>query len=290
MKPILCAFALAALAHAADLRFHPAEGGEFRFDTGVVEGKIREGGKAKGLTQTVWKKDGTGLSRSMGLLSPYRVFTTGKRYGTGTWDWPSEGELRPDGSLETRWAADSDRPFRMRAVYRWAAPAILDLELTVEPEAELSDFEVFLSSYFGEQFTRPLVYAEGGRFLAAGKSEGIWQMFPCGPEVLGMIRDGRWKIPPSPVDWAIRPALEGPLAIRLAPHGAIMGVVMARPADAYAVATPHESEGHYSLYLALFGRTLAKGTPARARARLAIVAPAGEKQALKLYRDYVKKK
>ena len=94
----------------------------------------------------------------MGLFGHYRVFSANKRYGTAAWDWPSEARLRPDGSVEVRWPSAEDRPFELRAVYRWAAPDTLDLETTVQAKTNLAKFESFLASYFAEGFTNACVY------------------------------------------------------------------------------------------------------------------------------------
>jgi len=61
-------------------------------------------------------------------------------------------------------------------------------------------------------------------------------------------------------------------------HGAsgLTAVLMAPAEDCFAVSTPHQREGHYSLYLSLFGRTIQAGETARARARLVIVEPASD--------------
>src|SRR5512137_1801862 len=132
---------------------------EFVFDTGVLKGKLRAGGKSKGLSAVVHIPTGVRLDSSMGLFGHYRVFSANKRYGTAGWDWPSEAKLLPDGSVEAHWPAAEDRPFELRAVYRWAAPNILDLETRVQAQASLEKFESFLASYFTEGFTNACVYA-----------------------------------------------------------------------------------------------------------------------------------
>jgi len=63
---------------------------------------------------------------------------------------------------------------------------------------------------------------------------------------------------------------------------------MAPRSDSYAVATPHQKEGHFSMYLAQFGRTIKAGETARARARLVIGSGITERQAVKLYRKFAK--
>lgn len=287
--------ALAATAFAADLKFRAAEGGEYEFDTGVLRGKLRAGGKSLGLSSVVHVPSGTALSRSSGLLGHYRVFSANHRYGPAAWGWPSEAALRADGSVEAHWPAAEDRPFEMWASYRLAGPDTIDLETGVRAQAYLPGFESFLASYFPEPFTQSLVYAHGesgaaGRpaLMAAEEPYGVWQMFPRDRDAVALIQDGRWKIPPSPVDWAIRPPLAQPLAVRRHGGAGLTAVLMAPREDCFAVSTPHQREGHYSLYLSLFGRTIKAGETARARARLVIAEAAGEEQVVGLYRAYIR--
>ena len=148
---------------------------EFTFDTGVLKGKLRAGGKSTGLSSVVHLPTGLTIDSSMGLLSHYRVFSAKKRYGTAAWDWPSEATLGGDGSVEVRWSSADDRPFELRAVYRWAAPDTLDLETSVQAKTNLAKFESFLASYFADGFTNSCVFVRSNSralLVAADKSGG----------------------------------------------------------------------------------------------------------------------
>jgi hypothetical protein len=213
----------------------------------------------------------------MGLFGHYRVFASNHRYGTGAWDWPSEAKLASDRSVEVRWPATADRPFELMALYRWATPDTLDLETRVEAKVDLLKFESFLASYFAEEFTNSLVYVRdvpnhpGTKgFMPAEQSYGVWQAFPRDDSATAIIRDGRWKLEPNPVDWVIMPRLASPLGIRRSPAGGLTAVLMSPPQDCFALLTPQQAEPHNSLYLSLFGRDLKGGETARARARLVI--------------------
>jgi hypothetical protein len=275
---------------AADLRFHPADGGAFHFDTGVLKGTLRAEGRSIGLLPVTHLPTGAAMARSMGLFGIYRVFSDGRRYGNGMWNFPSEATPAGDGAVTVRWPPAGDRPFRMQAVYRWAGPASLDVDVSVRPEQDLHGFEAFLAAYFGERFTSSTALAKGGRLLAADRENGAWQMFPRGPEAVSLIRDGRWKIPPNPVDWVIRPEFERPIAVRSDPASGLAAVIMAPAQDCFAIATPQQGDSHYSLYLSLFGRDVKKGETARARARLVVLIAPGEKEVRKLYREYTRGK
>ncbi|MEK7750290.1 MAG: hypothetical protein AAB654_00135, partial [Acidobacteriota bacterium] len=268
---LLLAAAGALCCAAADLRFHPAEGGAFHFDTGVLKGTLRAQGRSIGLLPVTHAPTGAPMARSMGLLGIYRVFSDGRRYGNGMWDFPSQAAASGDGAVTVRWPQAGDRPFEVQAVYRWAGPASLDIDISVRPEQDLHDFEAFLAAYFGEQFTSSTVLAKGGRWLAADRDSGAWQMFPRGPEAVSLIRDGRWKIPPNPVDWVVRPEFEQPIAVRRDPASGLAAAIMAPARDCFAIATPEQEDSHYSLYFSLFGRDVKKGETARARARLVVL-------------------
>lgn len=255
---------------------------EFTFNTGVLQGKLRAGGKSTGLSSVVHLPTGMRLDHSMGLFGHYRVFSANQRYGTAAWDWPTEAKLRPNGSVEVRWPSAEDRPFELRAVYRWAAPDTLDLETSVQARTNLAMFESFLASYFAEGFTNACVLtrSKGREELAtADRDSGVWQAFPRDGKAVSIIQDGRWKFPPSPVDWIIRPPLAKPIGMRRCPANSLQAVIMSPPQDCFAVLTPFEAEGHRSLYLSLFGKDLRAGQTAQARARFVVgikINPASE--------------
>ena len=101
-----------------------------------------------------------------------------------------------------------------------------------------------------------------------------------------MIQDGRWKLPPNPVDWVIRPPLAKPLAFRCCPVQDLSAVIMSPPQDCFAVLTPFQAESHRSMYLCLFGKDLKVGEIARARARLVIGTKLAGEASERLYSDY----
>ncbi|MHC1770038.1 MAG: hypothetical protein AB9869_38110 [Verrucomicrobiia bacterium] len=253
--------------------------GGFAFDTGVLRGKLHPDGKSLGLVSVVHVPSGKRLDSSNGLLSHYRVFTKGVRYGGGAWDWPSEASLTPDGAVEIRWAAADRRPFAMRAVYRWRDTRTLDLETVVEANADLAGFESFVASYFSEPFVSCAVLGGVDRsssnlrptLLPAEPQHGAWQMFPRNQDAVALIQDGRWKLEPHPVDWTIRP-FTPPAGVRRDPSDGLSVTLMSLRADCFAVSSPHEAEGHRSLYFSLFGRDVKAGGRATARMRL-IVTP-----------------
>jgi hypothetical protein len=274
--------------------FSASDSGGFDFDTGLFRGQLRPGGKSLGLISMVHVPSGKRLDQSNGILSHYRVFTKGVRYGGGAWDWPSQAKLRADGAVEVTWPSAPDRPFQMQAVYQWRGPAILDLETSVEAERPLTGFESFVAAYFSEGFTNTAVYVakspeHGGQpgFLPARASYGQWLMFPRDAGALDLIQDGRWTLPPHPVQWTILPALAHPLAWRRDPENGLTAVLMSRPTDCFAVASPHQTEGHHSVYFSLFGRDLKVGEVARARMQLVWATHPTDLEILKLYQGYL---
>ncbi len=299
MLPFMICGLVASLAAggagaAENLSFTPAGNGEFTFDTGVLRGKVRAGGKSLGLTSVVHVPSGKRLDRSNGLLSHYRVFTKGVRYGGGAWDWPSEAKLGQNGALEIRWAAAAGRPFEMQANYRWRSPAILDLETIVKAEGDLAGFESFVASYFQESFTNAAVFVTQSPdnkgqpgFLPARKSYGDWLMFPRSASVVPLIKDGRWKLEPNPVDWTIMSTLAKPIAFRRDPASGLTAVLMSPSSQCFAIACPHQAESHGSMYFSLFGRDLKPGETLRARTRLILASSPTEQEMIKLFIDYL---
>lgn len=279
---------------SSKLAFVANDKGEYTFDTGVLRGTLRQGGKSQGLTSVTYAPTGTRLDHSMGLLGYYRVFTTGKRYGAGAWDWPSTAKLLPDGAVQVTFPEAADRPFAMGALYRWKDPQTIDLETTVTAHKDLSKFESFLAAYFTEALPAGSVYVRENPevqgkpgFLPARKASGDWQIFPRDQQALSIIHDGRWGLEPNPLNWAIMPQFAAPLCRRRG-AGNLVAILMAPPEECFAVATPCEDESHYSLYLSRFGCDLKAGATARARARLIVGANISDEQAIALYQQYVK--
>lgn len=277
------------------LAFRPAEKGQYAFDTGVLRGVLRPGGKAIGLSSVTHAASGVRLDGPFGLLSCYRVFTTHARYGHAAWDWPGTAKLLPDGAVAVRWPAATGRPFDLAAVYRWASASAIDVAITVHAAEGLPHFEVFLASYFHKDFPQASVYvgrsgdAKGkGGLLTAKRSFGHWQMFPRDRDVLAIIRDGRWQRKPNPVQWAILPELAAPLAARRHKRTRLTAVLMAPSRDGFAVACPYSGESHSSLYVSLFGGDVKAGRSATARARLAVLRDPTDQQVIDLYRPYAK--
>ncbi len=266
--------------------------GEFRLDTGSLEGKLREGGRSFGLAPLVHTPTQTAIAAPLGVFNYYRVFTANHRHGESMRGRPSEARLVSPKVLEVIWSPADDCPFTLKGRYAWSGPGTLDLETVVTAHAPLPDFEVFLAAYFAEGFPAGAVYAKpedgGPRFMTAEKPGGVWQVFPRDAGAGDLIHDGRWSIPPSPVDWQTTAEFAAPVACRRNPETGVTVVVMARPEDCFAVFTPERGEGHRSLYLSLFGRTLHEGETARANARLIAGTGLDDAAILDLYRAYTR--
>ena len=292
---LLLVLSASSAGEKAALTFQSGENGEYPFDTGLLRGVLQPGGKAQGLASVMHVPSGTRLDQGAGIFSYYRVMATDKRYGAMAWDWPSTSKLLPDGAVEVLRPAAPDRPLELIAVYRWAGPATLDLETTVKAYEDLDHFEVFLASYFHEALPSPYVYVAADPdaedkpgFMPAVKSRGDWQMFPRDDGVLGMIRDGRWRKEPYPVNWVVMPQMAAPLCLRRSADRSLSVVVMSPAADCFAIATPYEGETHYSLYPSLFGRDIQAGQTVKARARFVVTTETSDRDILTLYHDYIR--
>lgn len=264
-------------AEQVHLRFQSDGNGGFTFDTGILRGRLHAKGKSLGLTEVVHVPTRARLDRSNGLLSHYRVFTSGKRYGGGAWDWPSTAALLDAGQVEVRWPAAEGRPFALRATYRLVSATTIEVETVVEAKAALSGFESFLASYFAPAFTNALVKtkAGGGAQLApATPDKGDWQMYLRDPAARALALDGRWKLEPNPVAWTFPAEFAGPTAEvqRRAPGLGLTAALQAPAKEVFALALPHQTEGHFSVYFSQFGRNLQPGETAHATVRLTLSA------------------
>ncbi len=264
--------------HSSALAFKEVAPGKFSFDTGVLRGRLGPPGRGDGLSPWSISPLASRLDRGAngyGLFSHYRVFSDHKRYGHGAWDWPKETRLLANGAVELHWRATADRPIEMRAVYRWCAPDALDLTTEVIAHKDLTGFESFLAAYFTEPFTNALIDLKSAgigkssaAFAAVDAADGVWQMFPRDEVAVKLINDGRWQLPPNPVAWKIRPFLDAPIAVRRAPVSGVTAVLMAAPKDCFAIAMPHQTEPHYSVYFSLGGTDLNAGQIRKLRTHL----------------------
>jgi len=278
-------------AEADPLSFIGLENGEYRFDTGVLQGLLHAGGRSTGLAPMSDTVTGKVLTKGMGCLSPYRILSAGTQHGIAAWYWPSETRRLPDGAVEVRWAADETYPLELTAVYRWTTANVADVVITAVPRKDLPQFEIFVASYF-EGFTEALVYAQDAasgqpKFVPALKSDGVWQVFPRDGALAKLVSDGRWQHPPHPVTWTVRDPLAGPLAIRRHPELGLTALLMSPPDDCFAVYTPYGEDGHGSLYLGLLGHDVKAGQAATGRARLVIARDLNDERAVAAYRDYL---
>lgn len=326
----------------ARLGFRAEGPGLFAFDTGFLQGRLKMDGRYQGLYPVVEKAGGKELTMPPGLLSPYRVFSRGVRYGDAARDWPTSATLQPDGAVEVHWPARPEHPLEMKAVYKWMDPGCLDMQVQVTPQKDLPDFELFLSSYLTKGFraavyVRPEEASKGSEatlqkvsttgilnissFSALQPASGIqsergalvspkeisrfvpvdrpaeaksgYVMYPRDEKALRMIQDGRWKIPPSPVDWDIGPFLGKPICFRRDPDLGITVVLMSPSEDCFAVSSAWNPEnlqsgGYRSLYLSLFGYEIKAGQTAKARCRLVIGRDLTEARILEIYEKYTK--
>lgn len=298
LAPILMLAATCVFADPPKLAFQPAGEGLYEFDTGLYKGRLKLDGKYQGVYPLIDAATGVDLTPPPGVFSPYRVLTTNRRYGNAARDWLTETRRLDNGGVEARWPAAEEHPLEITAVYRWTAPDTLDLEIAVKPQQAMPGFELFMSSYFAKGF-RASVYLPGDGGKPAGfvpvdrapDSQGGYVMFPKDEAAARMIRDGRWTIPPSPVDWAMPRHFAAPLALRRDEAQDLTALMMCPPGDCFAVSSPwnpetSEAGGYRSLYLSLFGRDLSAGETACARCRLILRRQLSNEDAVRRYAEY----
>lgn len=283
--------------------FSPVENGFSSFDTGMLKGKMRLDGKHQGISQMTYTPTGMELLKSVGLLSYYRVFSSGKRYGNAARDWPLHAEILPDGGLKITFAPAEEHPLELVGIFHWRGPDTLDLETVVTPQVAMAKMEIFLSSYLTDGFDGS-VYLKPNRFDKTGKPafvrsdwneliDGNYLVFPRDKDVLPMIYDGRWEIPPSPVTWAFTKYFEAPIGIRRHKASGLTAVLMSPPEDCFAVSVPYNKEppdnvaGHGSVYMSLFGAGVDAGQRVSAHCRLIIAKDLKDADVLRRYAEYL---
>ncbi len=273
----------------AGLAFQRAGDGVYQFQNAVAQGQLGTPDLTFGLFDMQHRVSDQPISGRHGVLNIYRVFSDGQRYGKAAWDWPGQADLLSDGSVRIGCAAQPTRPFQLQSTYRWSEPDTLDLEVRVWAEQDLHDFEVFVASYFDPAFQVCRTHApaaadcDAAGFLEARQSLGHWLMFPRDPDAVRLIQDGRWQIPPNPVQWEVLPQFGRALVVRQVPDSDLSVLLMARRADCFALAMPFQTENHFSVYLSLLGRDIAAGQQASARVRMQIVRNVDLTEALSRY-------
>ena len=304
--PVLLTLAVASLATAAEPQqsFQPEGDGIYVFDTGTLRGRLRLNGRSQGVSELIHVPSGQELTyggRKLPVMSHYRLFTTGTRYGHAARDWPTQSKLLPDGAVEATFQPAEDYPFVMKAVFRLGTPDAIDVDTIVTAKEDLPRFEVFLSNYFGEGYDASVYVIHALRapgkpyFLRTDSNPlvaGNYLLFPRDRESLLDVFDGRWQLPPNPVEWCITRYLAAPIGVRRHKETGLTAVLMAPPEDCFAVATPYNQDppdgvaNHRSLYLSLFGNDVKKGETVHARSRLEILPSPTDEAIEETYKAY----
>ncbi len=310
MRSILVLTVLVAASAVAaaepQLTFQLEGDGIYVFNTGTLSGRLRLNGKSQGISELIHVASGQELTyggRKLPVMSHYRIFTAGTRYGDAARDWPTECKILPDGAVQAVFQPAEDYPFSMTAVFRLGAADAIDVETTVTARQDLPRFEVFLSNYFGEGYDASVYVIHSLRspgkpyFLRADHNPlvaGNYLLFPRDRESVLTVFDGRWQQQPHPVEWCITRYLAAPVGVRRHKETGLTAVVMASPDDCFAVATPYNQDppdgvaNHRSMYLCLFGGDVAKGDTVRAQSRLQVLAAPSDEAIEQCYQTYLR--
>jgi hypothetical protein len=284
--PLSFALMFSSILFADNLRFIPKDGA-FDFNTGAFRGTLQTKVFPKSIQMITECSTGTQLAGKNGLLTHYRLLAENQRYLPDAFNWGCSAKALPDGSVEIQWAPDEQHPFALKAVYTWATSNILDVATTVTAQCDLKKFESFLGSYFTGF---PITYGYGPNgFVQITKKEGEWVCFPRDEKADNVLRDGRWGIPPYPVDFKRIAYYGEPLIMRKDPGSGLTVVVMSLRNDCFATLMPYGEDSHRSLYLSLFGRDLKRGESMTAHTRL-VTGRFSEPEILTLYHDFQNKK
>lgn len=298
---LACGTAVAAESPPA---FQPGADGQFTFDTGPFRGRLTATAAGQGLCSLVDVASGRELTKGSdiyGLFSYYRLLGTDQRWGQYAWAFPKTAGVTEGGGVRIAWPPRPEHPFAMTGTFRWVAPDTLDVVVEVTPQQAVRRFELFLGSYFADTF-QSQVYA---RLRSTGRPgfqsvdinpliAGTYLSYPRDHRTAAIIYDGRWLIPPHPVDWAVTGFLAAPLVLQQDRATGLTCVIMVRPQDCFVVSTPYNMPApedgvaaHHSTYLSLFGTDLKAGETARACMRLFVgrLTPA---QAVERYDEFLK--
>ncbi len=288
--------------------FRPEGSGIYSFDTGTLRGRLRLDGKNQGIEELIYSPSGQEVTygnRRLPVMSHYRLFSTGVRYGNAARDWPTESRVLADGAVEAVFKPEEAYPLTMSAVFRLAAADAIDVETRVSAKEDLPHFEVFLSNYFGEGYDVSVYVVESlrapgkARFLRADHNPlvaGNYLLFPRDRQSVQTVFDGRWEVGPNPVEWCITRYLAAPIGVRRHRETGLAAVLMATPEDCFAVATPYNQDppdgvaNHRSLYLSLFGGNVAKGETVLATSRLQILANPTDETLEQCYADFARER
>ena len=250
------------------------EKGNHLFETDELKGRIGDG-RFIGPNQVVQKGSGikisgNGRANRHGLLTLYRVFTRNHRYGNAAYDWKGRSIKIEGKAVVLYWSATNDRPFTLEARYTFPSANQVKLQVTVEAQKDLTDFEVQVASYFDSSFPLAEVLMDKQSRANSPKKLGTWHAFPRDQGAKAIIEDGRWNHGPSPVKFAFREPFGQAVSMRKHSGSSLLATLRSPADDCFAIYTAHDRESHYSNYHALFGRTIRKGGTASAEVTLTI--------------------
>lgn len=290
----------------------------YAFETAEIQGVLRPGNEFPhhGLTSLVHKATGVEFVHPLyAILNLYRFMqcdpagVTGMDSDLGN---PRQGEREieaDNNSVTLRWALQDPAHPEMAIRYEIREPALIDMTVTVMPNAAARDFEALLACYFDPAHV-PHVYLardrfeledEPGRFsdepeLAPVNVNPVFRggvlAYPRDEDAVGVSVDGRWRDIArfSPVR-----RYKLPVCFQADRQQRVAAVLMSRPADCFAVSSGYDSPDardrfhkHNPLYLSLFGGALEPGVARTARARLVVTALDEDfSQPLRRYADFL---
>lgn len=262
------------------------ENPHYRFETDVVSGSYLTAGEYQGMRDLVHRPTGVQVAAGEslpGLVSPYRVFGNGRRYGDVR-DRPCQVEIVAEG-LRIAQPADEENPFDLESLYSWNGDT-LDVKYTISPHEDMRRFELCIASYLSAGF-RAFVSRQSNEWgekdskivpVDTNPMTDVYAMFPRDEKAASMIFDGRWDIPPYPVRWSVPAWFDLPLAYRRHAKSGVMGLTMGDPQECYTIGIsvndppedPDPANGYQATYLYMFGRDLPKGETAKASVRWVI--------------------
>ena len=115
----------------------------YTFDTGVLRGRLRLDGRDQGIHELVHVPSGQEVTYGGGrlaLMSHYRLFTRGTRYGDAARNWPTVSKVLPDGAVEAVFHPAEEYPFTLKVIFRLGAADAIDVETMVCAKQDLPRF------------------------------------------------------------------------------------------------------------------------------------------------------
>lgn len=275
-----------------------AQNTHISFETDLLSGTLQPAGHHHGIRQLTHKPSGLPLVHpNFSLLNLYLLFTTGKCIASARTFQGNISAQKDHVHIYTD--PTQNHPANLTLSYHLIPPNVIDLKITVHPQAPLRAYEALVAHYFDLAF-KPQFCVSESNFrhtrtnmhwhtpIAQNQYTNNARIFPRDAHSAQMHRDGRWSNVKSIYQWKTQQYYALPIAIQVhAEHNIAIALMAHRetcPSFAWTIGMANIQQGSYGsdhlddpykarnpIYTSLFGQDLNPHHSHIAHMRLAVL-------------------